>query len=128
MSWDHLDFSRASRQLFAETAPLYYWMKLMPLTNGVRVLYDFYIANYALEYLTPSQIRTIQRVTVTWNFLQRVFESKNGLACLKGLRRVVVLDAPARVTRSNADPMSVVTVGHRKQGLEDVVFDLVVRC
>jgi hypothetical protein len=96
-SWDRLDFSRTCRQIFAETAPLYHGMKLLPLSKMTQILFDSAVLICMLECLTPSQKRAIRQAAICWCDWE---EFRNEFKELRGLRMLTLLGAPVRMTRS----------------------------
>lgn len=99
LSWDRLEVSQTSRQIFAETAFRYHAMKLQPIADMVHD-YDHEIGAAPItKCLTAPQKRAVRQVITDWEILDLTWDMWYKLKRMEGLEKIVLSGGPLRMTR-----------------------------
>jgi len=104
--WDRLDLSRASRQIFAETAHAYFAVHLYPVARFIHREFDLSDLSKLRKRCTPLQLRLIRHIDIDWDAFQpedrfrreRTKQNMRTLQIFPALETLIISEAPYQVT------------------------------
>ena len=107
--WDRLNLSRASRQIFAETAHAYFAVHIYPVARFIHREFDLSDLSKLRKRCTPLQLRAIKYIDIDWDAFQpkdpaiglrreRTKQNMRTLQIFPALETLIISEAPYQVT------------------------------
>ncbi|KAI4685519.1 uncharacterized protein J4E84_006247 [Alternaria hordeiaustralica] len=106
--WDRLELSRASRQIFAETAHAYFAIHIYPVARFIHREFDLSDLSKLRKRCTPLQLRLIRHIDIDWDAFQSedpamglrepIEQNMRTLRIFPALETLIISEAPYQVT------------------------------